>query len=450
MRAAEQRLAEPAADRGGVRVDVGQHVGAVGQLAAVRAVAHEPPRRLIHADLARRGGAGEALRGGRRLADQRRDDVAGADAERQRLGIAAQLGRGAQRAQRVVLVGHRRAERHQQRVAAQLGHAAAVARAGGAGRRLVALGARAQRLGVLARHGEAREQAGDAPPHVRRERDPRDSRRACRRGDVVAQDRRLERAQLRRGLDAEPVDERLVGGAIGLERLGLAAAAVQREHLLAAQALAQRVRAHERLELAGHLVVAPARQVGVDAVGQAREPQVLQARDLRLGEPLARHVGERRAAPQRERAGEGVRGLLGLAAGEHLAAAAVSVLEAVGVERDAHAVAARLRDQRVLADRGAQPRRHDLHGVAGVLRALALPQLVGDPVQRDDRAAVDQQQREQRERAPARHAGAAAVAQLDLDRPEDPDLADHRCCEPIRAPGPSESDPTARLVSLRA
>jgi hypothetical protein len=128
----------------------------------------------------------------------------------------------------------------------------------------------------------------------------------------------------------------------------------------------------------------------------------------------------------------------------------VGVLEAVGVERDADPVAARLRDQVFLPDRGAQPRGHDLHGVAGVLRALALPQLVDDPVERDDRAAVDDQQREQRERSPARYAGAPAVAQFHLDRPEDPDLADHRPGEPIRAPGRSEREPTAAPGSLRA
>ena len=132
-----------------------------------------------------------------------------------------------------------------------------------------------------------------------------------------------------------------------------------------------------------------------------------------------------------------------------LAAAAVGVLEAVGVERDAHAVAARLRDQGVLADRGAQPRCHDLHGVAGVLRALALPQLVDDPPERDDRATVDEQQGEQRERPPARDAGGPAVAQPDLDRPEDPDLADHRSSEPIRAQAQVKAIRQRDRVSLR-
>ena len=57
---------------------------------------------------------------------------------------------------------------------------------------------------------------------------------------------------------------------VGLERLGLAAAAVQREHQLAAQVLAQRVLSHQRLELADELGVAAEREVGLDA--RARAP----------------------------------------------------------------------------------------------------------------------------------------------------------------------------------
>ena len=52
--------------------------------------------------------------------------------------------------------------------------------------------------------------------------------------------------------------------AVGLERLGLAPGAVEREHLLAAQPLAQRMLADERLELAGDLGVAAAGEVRVD------------------------------------------------------------------------------------------------------------------------------------------------------------------------------------------
>ena len=51
------------------------------------------------------------------------------------------------------------------------------------------------------------------------------------------------------GLDSQLVDECGAAGAICLQRLRLAAAAVEREHQLPSKAFAERVLAHERLEL---------------------------------------------------------------------------------------------------------------------------------------------------------------------------------------------------------
>jgi hypothetical protein len=63
-----------------------------------------------------------------------------------------------------------------------------------------------------------------------------------------------------------------------------------------------------------------------------------------------------------------------------------------------------------------------VHGVAGVLRTVALPQLVHHAVQVDDLAAMHDQQREQRQRATAGDRSGPAACQLDLDRTEDPEL----------------------------
>jgi hypothetical protein len=49
---------------------------------------------------------------------------------------------------------------------------------------------------------------------------------------VLAQDRVVQAAQLRRRLDADLLDQRPPGVAVGLERLRLTPAAVQREHPL--------------------------------------------------------------------------------------------------------------------------------------------------------------------------------------------------------------------------
>ena len=88
--------------------------------------------------------------------------------------------------------------------------------------------------------------------------------------------------------------KRVRASLIGLERLGLAPRAVEREHQLAAERLAQRVLADERLELADHVAVPPELEIGVDALPQRDEPELLEAADLRLREVLEART--RRAA----------------------------------------------------------------------------------------------------------------------------------------------------------
>ena len=98
-----------------------------------------------------------------------------------------------------------------------------------------------------------------------------------------------------------PLDESASRLAIRLERLGLPAVAVEREHQRAVQPLPQRVLADQPAQLTDHLGVMPAGQVRVDALGDAVQAQLLEACDLGLCERLAPHVGQGGAAPQRER-----------------------------------------------------------------------------------------------------------------------------------------------------
>ena len=78
------------------------------------------------------------------------------------------------------------------------------------------------------------------------------SREAC----LVPEDLRLEPLQLGARLDAQLVDEPISSLLVDLERLHLAARAIEREHQLPARGLAQRVLAHERLELPDDVAVA--------------------------------------------------------------------------------------------------------------------------------------------------------------------------------------------------
>ena len=116
----------------------------------------------------------------------------------------------------------------------------------------------------------------------------------------MGEDRLLQFPERGRRLEAKLVDQCHASGAVGLQCLGLAPAAVEGQHQLAAQALTQRMLRHERLELADQLCVPSAGQIGVDAVFEQRELKLLEPADLRLRKRLEREFRKRRAAPQLE------------------------------------------------------------------------------------------------------------------------------------------------------
>ena len=111
----------------------------------------------------------------------------------------------------------------------------------------------------------------------------------------------MQLAQRGSGLDADLLDERRSRLPEGLQRLCLAARAVEREHPLRLQPFAQRVARDEHLELAEDLAMAARRQVAVDRALGRGQVQLLEAADLARRERLLGDVGERRPAPQRER-----------------------------------------------------------------------------------------------------------------------------------------------------
>ena len=80
----------------------------------------------------------------------------------------------------------------------------------------------------------------------------------------MREDRALELAQPLPRLDAEPVDELAPGVAVGLERIRLAVAAVQRQHQLATQVLPIGVIGDQRREPADDVGVAAAGEIGLD------------------------------------------------------------------------------------------------------------------------------------------------------------------------------------------
>jgi hypothetical protein len=106
----------------------------------------------------------------------------------------------------------------------------------------------------------------------------------------------VELTQVGPRLDPDLLHEDGAGPPVGRECVGLAPGPVEREHELAVEALAERVRGDETLELARELPVPALVQLGVGGPLERREPQLLQAPDLRGSERLPGQVGQRRAS----------------------------------------------------------------------------------------------------------------------------------------------------------
>ena len=255
-------------------------------------------------------------------------------------------------------------------------------------------------------------------------------RRRVERG-VLFEDRPLQPLQLRCRIEPQLGRQQTTPVAIRLERIGLSPTAVEREHPLAAQALAQRVRGHERRERSDDLRVPSEPQQRLGPVLDRREAQLLQPPDLLLREVLERELCEGRTAPERERRVEGEQGLRGRSVLERTSPVAGELLEARGVERDVvveQRIARRPRDQEVGASPGpsleqpAKVRDVSLHGLCRGVGGTRAPQGLDDQVGGDDRAVMDQQQREQLPLAPGGQPDGTAIAAGHFDRTEDVDV----------------------------
>src|SRR5262249_62344361 len=117
---------------------------------------------------------------------------------------------------------------------------------------------------------------------------------------VLTQDAQLELLECVSWVDAELFHERPASALEDVERVRLPIAAVQREHQLAAQTLAKRMFRDERLELGHQLVMAAELEVGIDAVLDRSQMELLQPGDLALCERLGRKVGQRLSPPERQ------------------------------------------------------------------------------------------------------------------------------------------------------
>ena len=152
------------------------------------------------------------------------------------------------------------------------------------------------------------EEQRDRPSHRADRR--RNRLRGGKRG-ILREDHPVERAGLRGGLEAPLLVERAPRRLVGVERLLLAPRPGEREHQETAEPLAIRVLRGQPGGVGNHVVVRAELDLGLDAILERGEPELVEPRDLPLEEALVREVGERRSAPERERVAEGGRALGG-------------------------------------------------------------------------------------------------------------------------------------------
>ena len=241
----------------------------------------------------------------------------------------------------------------------------------------------------------------------------------------VLEDLRLQSPELGTRLQAELVGQVCADALIGIEGVGLPAAAIEREHQLTGKPLAGRMRGDELLQLTGERRVPTGGQIGLDAQLERLEPLFLQARDRGLGERLGRQVGERRPAPQSQGLAHHGGGLLGLPCGERSPSLLDELREALRVElagSQTQAIARRRRlDDVAVAERFAQPRDVHLDGLDRARRRLLAPQRERQSLGADRLTGVQQQQGQDRARLDPTQ-GQRSLLAANFKRPQDPEL----------------------------
>jgi hypothetical protein len=261
---------------------------------------------------------------------------------------------------------------------------------------------------------------------------------------VLGEDRLLQALQPQARLDAELVHQDAAGGPIGGQRVRLPARAVQREHELAVQVLAQRVGAHQRVQLADQLQVPAEDELRLDAHLQRGDTFLVDADQLRPGGPGGHDVGQHRAAPQRQRlvqqpqrrgrlAAERAAALLGEPAeAVQVELVRVELQQVPGVAGDQHA--GRVGDPVAGLDRPAQ--RGDVvlqrlpHGGGRLLAPHGVDQLVGG----DHLVRVQQELGQQYAVLDAAQPQrAAALARLERSQQQKVDRCGHRPSPPSGA-----------------
>jgi hypothetical protein len=212
---------------------------------------------------------------------------------------------------------------------------------------------------------------------------------------VLLEDLLLEPAQLGARRLSELAVERVAQAAVCGQRLGLPAAAIQREHQVAVEALAQRMLVDEPLEPRHGRCVVAERELRLQRQLERLEAALGELRDVGLRERRVAQVGQRiLGAPQGQRVGEQARRRASVARAQALPprvderAEAVDV-ELVGLQLEHVGRALGLQDR--VRERPPQTRDVDVDGLRRLVRTGLGPQHLDELLGRDGLVAVEQE-----------------------------------------------------------
>ena len=239
---------------------------------------------------------------------------------------------------------------------------------------------------------------------------------------VVREDRLLQPPELRPRLEPKLVGKHAPGLLERLERIGLATAAVERQHQLPPEPLPERVvrerRTERRRQLAMLAEGEPDLEVLLERVDvQHLEPACLGAEPRGAGQPL-----QRRPAPEGKRRGDRVRRGRNVAGPQRGAGLREQLLEPHGIDdRVLERVAVGRADDRLLSQRGPEPGDVVMERVPRRGRKLLAPEAVDERVDVDHAAVPEREHRQQRLTLRAAHVR-GRPARDNLERAEQPDL----------------------------
>jgi hypothetical protein len=214
---------------------------------------------------------------------------------------------------------------------------------------------------------------------------------------VVGEDRLLEPPQLGPRLEPELVGEYAPRLLERLECVGLAAAAIERQHELPPQPLPEGVVCERRPERRRELAMLPERKRDLELLLERIDAQSLEPAGLGAEPGCAGQTLQRRAAPEGQRRLDGVRRRSDVAVAQRGARLGDQLLEPERVDaRVLQGVSIGKRGDRPIPERGTKPCDVVVERVPRSGRELLPPQAVDERVDVDDAAVPQREHREHR------------------------------------------------------